>query len=175
MADIITCFDFITTRSGHIFKLSNPQPYYGMIYDIAWSLSMQCRFCGHTKYFYSVAEHCYRMSLEVPKAYALAALLHDASEAFISDIPKPVKELSQEIKELEDNISRMIMEHFNISHIDYDLLHSWDLKMFATELRDLLDFDGQISYQAIDNYIIEPVSQQRSMRDYLDRFFELRR
>lgn len=61
------------------------------IEDIARSLANTCRFRGHTTQYYSVAEHCFHVSLDVPRGYALWALLHDAPEAYLFDIPSPLK------------------------------------------------------------------------------------
>ncbi len=59
--------------------------------DIAHALSMLCRYGGHSSEFYSVAEHCVLMSHAVSPENALAALLHDASEAYLVDVPRPLK------------------------------------------------------------------------------------
>ena len=79
------------TYTGKQFRLMNPTQDSICLDDIAHSLSMQCRFNGHTQRFYSVAEHCWWASHIVSPENALQALMHDASEAYISDIPKPFK------------------------------------------------------------------------------------
>src|SRR5262249_40410739 len=61
------------------------------IEDIAQGLAHECRFNGHVREFYSVAEHCVRVSWLVPQAFALEGLLHDASEAYLKDVPSPLK------------------------------------------------------------------------------------
>lgn len=61
------------------------------IIDIAHSLAMQCRFNGHTRVFFSVAEHCCLAHDLAPQSLKLAALLHDASEAYLCDLPRPIK------------------------------------------------------------------------------------
>lgn len=93
----------------------------GNVYDmrsIAWSLSMQCRFGGHARQFYSVAEHCYVLSHVVPREYALVALLHDAAEAYIGDIVVPIKRRLADFKTYEVNLERSIMAYFNIKNYD---------------------------------------------------------
>ena len=71
---------YIETVSGRKFYFLNPNPEDIDIEDIAHALSMQCRFTGHTKWFYSVAEHAIWVSYLVPVHLALEGLLHDASE-----------------------------------------------------------------------------------------------
>jgi len=83
--------NFVQTFSGKKFSLFHPDPESIDLHDIAHALSMQCRFNGHTKRFLSVAEHSWWVSHLVKPEYALTALMHDAGEAYISDIPKPFK------------------------------------------------------------------------------------
>ena len=73
---------WIQTYSGKKFWLDPPMWDQIDIIDIAHALSMTCRYGGHSKFFYSVAQHCCLMSRLVPKRLALAALLHDAVEAY---------------------------------------------------------------------------------------------
>src|SRR3990167_6603298 len=87
--------------------------------DIAWSLSMQCRFAGHLKQFYSVAQHCVTVSdfvsLTNPE-FALEGLLHDASEAYVVDVPSPLKH-KQELsgyREIENQVHAKIFQVFNL-------------------------------------------------------------
>jgi 5'-deoxynucleotidase YfbR-like HD superfamily hydrolase len=79
------------TYTGKKFSYFHPDLDSVCLEDIAHSLSMQCRFNGHTHTFYSVAEHCWWASHIVSSENALQALMHDAGEAYISDIPKPFK------------------------------------------------------------------------------------
>jgi len=87
--------DWILTFTGVEFYPLDPRPQEVNIVDIAHALSMKCRFTGHTREFYSVAEHSYWVSMLVPTKYALAALLHDASEAYLCDVARPVKHLPE--------------------------------------------------------------------------------
>ena len=88
--------------------------------DIAHSLSMNCRFNGHLEQFYSVAEHSVHLSHLVlekfDSAYELAmwALLHDISEAFVPDIPRPFKVLLGGFEEFETKLMKAAADHFDL-------------------------------------------------------------
>ena len=82
MSDLL----YMMTFSGKKFYPKKPSPNEVDINDIARSLSMMNRFCGHTKFPYSVARHCINCSNIAPEGYKLEALLHDATEAYLSDI-----------------------------------------------------------------------------------------
>ena len=101
------------TFSGKKIKIKNPQVDDIDIRDIAAALSKICRFGGHSSEFYSVAQHSVLVALMVPKRLRAAALLHDASEAYLGDVIKPLKVILGPIyAELEANFQRVIMERF---------------------------------------------------------------
>src|ERR1051326_5301684 len=81
----------IMTFSGRWINPLNPRPEDIDIVDIAHALSNQCRFTGHTRFFYSVAQHSCLVSDECANPHKLGGLLHDASEAYLSDIARPIK------------------------------------------------------------------------------------
>lgn len=81
----------LQTYTGNVFDIAEPCVEDVEIKDIAHALSQINRFTGHTNIPYSVAEHSVRVSKLVPDEYALEALLHDASEAYIADMATPVK------------------------------------------------------------------------------------
>jgi hypothetical protein len=99
---------WIQTYTGKQFFLLDPDPKSISIGDIAHALSMQCRYNGHVHQFYSVAEHSVLVSRYVPQELKLTALLHDASEAYITDIPRPLKPHLANYKELEERVERVI-------------------------------------------------------------------
>jgi hypothetical protein len=104
---------WIETFTGLQFHLLNPRPEEICIEDIAHALSLQCRFTGHTRKFYSVAEHSYYVSLVA----ALPGLLHDASEAYIGDLSRPLKHFTPvgpEYLRIESNIERAIALKFEL-------------------------------------------------------------
>ncbi len=84
------------------------------IEDIAHALSNQCRFAGHCLRFYSVAEHSILLSHIVPKEDAMWALVHDASEAYLVDVPRPLKPFLIGYKEIESSLMAIICKRFNL-------------------------------------------------------------
>ena len=106
--------DWILTHTAKKFHPLNPDPELIEIEDIAHSLSLQCRYNGHCHDFYSVAEHSVRLSQVVPTEDALWGLLHDAAEAYFSDLPRPIKNQFPKFRELEDALLEMIMHRFGL-------------------------------------------------------------
>lgn len=82
---------FIETFTNKYFPPFDAKPELICLEDIAHALSNQCRFSGHTKRFYSVAEHAWLCSYYAPVHLAAEALMHDAAEAYLIDIPRPLK------------------------------------------------------------------------------------
>jgi hypothetical protein len=82
---------YILTATGKKFWFDDPQPEQVCIEDIAWALSNLCRYTGHCRWFYSIAQHSVGASFIVPARFALEALLHDAAEAYITDLNAPLK------------------------------------------------------------------------------------
>jgi 5'-deoxynucleotidase YfbR-like HD superfamily hydrolase len=106
----------IRVFSGKYINPLEPALHLIDIEDIAHSLSMQCRFGGHTKVFYSVAEHCINVCQMVAPGHELAGLLHDAAEAYLLDIPSPVKANLSEYKGIEDRLMTVISEKFGFKY-----------------------------------------------------------
>lgn len=112
----------ILTYAGILFNIFEPNPDNISIIDIAHSLSMQCRYNGHTDRFYSVAEHSWLVSQFVAPEYALWGLLHDATEAYLCDIPRPLKPFFPGYYAIEDNLMAHIARRFNL--VGTDIPHS---------------------------------------------------
>jgi hypothetical protein len=133
----------VHTYSGLAFDVVNVDPDKILLEDIAHALSMQCRFNGHVKRFYSVAEHCYHGA-------ALAAghglwvqrdfLLHDAAEAYLGDMVSPIKEraLGMEYCRLEFPLQQAIYRKFNAGGGDREAVHKVDRLMCAIEADELM-------------------------------------
>lgn len=86
--------------------------------DIAHALGNLCRYNGHVHQFYSVAEHCVLMSHAVPQEYALWALLHDATEAYVGDMVRPLKQFMPDYVAAENNVMFVIAEKFGLPRAD---------------------------------------------------------
>lgn len=125
----------IRTFTGKYINPCAPDPAQICIEDISHSLSMQPRFGGHLPIFYSVAEHCISVARLLPPAFRLAGLLHDASEAYLIDVPRPVKQQLTNYAEIENRLMRVIAAKFGfewplpheVKMIDEVCLHGeWD-------------------------------------------------
>lgn len=130
---------WIQTYSGRKFDFLNIDVNTIDITDIAHALSNLCRYTGHTKYFYSVAQHSVLAAISVPQEYKFAALLHDATEAYINDISKPLKNLLPQYCKIEDDIWLKIAEKFGLPEEIPALVKEVDLRLLVTEKRDLLE------------------------------------
>jgi hypothetical protein len=107
--------DWMQTYSGRRFYPLDPQAEDLYLGDIAHALSLLCRYGGHVDRFYSVAEHCVLMSEAVAPEHALAALLHDATEAYVVDVPRPLKAVLLDYSPIEDRLWRVIAGRYGIS------------------------------------------------------------
>lgn len=107
--------DWMHTYTGKKFYPMNPRVEDICIEDIAHSLSLQCRYNGHVTRFYSVAEHCVHLSYSVSPANALWALLHDATEAYVGDMIRPLKKFMPEYVDAEDRVMVAIAQRFGLS------------------------------------------------------------
>ena len=137
---------WIETHGGKEFYFLDPTEDMIDIDDIAHSLSNQCRFSGHTSRFYSVAEHSLNVALELfgePPVIRLQGLLHDASEAYLLDVPSPVKQYLTNYKEMEEKIMRAIFKKYGVPFPMDDMVKEADAVMLKCEARFLLPSGGK--------------------------------
>jgi uncharacterized protein len=128
----------LLTHGGFTFDLLRPEESVVAIDDIAHALSNICRFGGHTRVFYSVAQHSVLASYIVEPKHALAALLHDATEAYYTDLVSPLKHLVRAYRSLERRAEAAILSRFGLPPTLPPEVKIADLVMLATERRDLL-------------------------------------
>lgn len=126
------------TSSGNVFRLGDLDANVYSLPDIATSLAKQCRYNGNCRYFYSVAQHSYLASIMAPAEYALETLMHDASEAYIGDIIRPIKHGIPGLCELEDQLHASIFKHFGLIWPMPDIVHEIDNRMLRTEMALLM-------------------------------------
>lgn len=169
--------DWIQTYSGRRFNPIKPYPNSIVIQDIAHALSMQCRFSGHVKRFYSVAQHSVGVSYLCNKEDALWGLLHDASEAYLVDIPSPLKRTGnfEAYRDLEKNMQAAICTRFELSQQEPPSVKDADRMLLAMEARDLMSpLHPDWSYTDDPApFKIEPLGPQEAKNLFMKRFFEL--
>lgn len=107
--------DWIQTYSGLAFHPLDPWPNEIRVFDIAHALSMKCRYNGHCSRFYSVAEHSVLVSRQFTEpTLAFYGLLHDANEAYLPDVPRPVKPMIAGWAEVEHRVEEAIFRRFGL-------------------------------------------------------------
>lgn len=131
---------WIQTYRGHKFYPQYPDKSVIDILDIAHALSNQCRFTGHTSQHYSVAQHCLLVSYLCKPENALQGLLHDASEAYLTDIATPIKRLPELVgyRELEKGVQRAIFKHFGVPEVETDDVKQADRLVLGIEAQTFL-------------------------------------
>ena len=115
----------IVTFSGVEFDILNPDPNKILLEDIAHALSQTCRFTGHTKRFYSTAEHsvyCSYFSNDLE--HRQACLAHDFAEAYLNDVASPIKQILHEYNKIEENLLLAIFAKYGIQTIT-----PWDIRI----------------------------------------------
>lgn len=131
--------NYIRTYSGGRFY-TTPTVDQVKLMDIAVPLSRAPRFAGHSRFGYSVAAHSIHVSLMVPPAYQLQALFHDASEAYLADIPTPFKALMPDYKILEGGIMSAIAHRFNFDWPIDPIVKQADAAALWIERQNLFTF-----------------------------------
>jgi uncharacterized protein len=129
---------WIITYTGQAFDLIMPTKAMIQLRDIAHSLAYTCRFNGHCSPFYSVAQHSLHVASLVAPEHRLQALLHDATEAYVGDMVRPLKEILPEFEQIERRIRLAICEWADLPEaLPAEVKHA-DMVALATERRDLL-------------------------------------
>lgn len=137
---------WLQTFSGIKFYPLDPHPEEVTIEDVAHGLSNLCRFAGQCQEFYSVAQHCVLVAqaleeeLGATSEECFQGLLHDAAEAYVVDLPRPVKHDPRmgSYREIEKKVFAAIATRFDIPSEEYAIVKTADNRMLATEARDIL-------------------------------------
>ena len=177
MSNSASTTPYVSTFSGNRFYPLEPRIDRVAIEDIAHGLAYQCRFNGQTREFYSVAQHSLIVASLVPAHLRLAALLHDAAEAYLGDMVKPLKVLLPEFAAIEDKVTALIAEAFAIDFSEYGPIKRADLIALATEKRDLMPHSAE-RWAYLDDVraLPEPIvamSPGQAKQAFLDEFARL--
>jgi hypothetical protein len=147
------------------------------ICDIAHALSNTCRFTGHCRTFYSVAQHSVLVSKIMPEQDAKWGLMHDASEAYLTDIAKPIKCLLSNYAQAEETLMKCVAERFGLPWPMPQSVHLADITLLATEKRDLMP-PGNRHWTCLDGItpltdVIEPWEPREAERMFMGHFTNL--
>jgi 5'-deoxynucleotidase YfbR-like HD superfamily hydrolase len=137
----------ICTFSGIQFHPLDPEPHLVNPNDIAHSLAYQCRYAGHSKFFYSIAEHSVLVADYVNRRWpghrdlVASALLHDASEAYLTDLGGPIKRDPRVLEwwnPVEEKLERVISEAFGVPFPIPDEVYEADRQILRLEIEHLM-------------------------------------
>lgn len=134
---------YIATFTGKQFFLLEPKLEDIDIFDIAHALSLQCRWTGHVKYHYSIAQHSVYCSLIGPENEAFERLMHDASEAYMGDMNRPLKhytEAGPAYRKQEAVIQSAICQRFGLAQVEPPSVHLADNAMLYAEKEQIMGY-----------------------------------
>ncbi len=173
---------YITTYTGKKFNPLMPDVEAIDIRDIAHALSLTCRGNGHVKNFFSVGQHCINCALEAEargygKRVILGCLLHDASEAYMSDVPRPFKEMLPEYQRIENVLLELIYTKFlgsDLTESEKNIIKEVDDDLLYYDMIELLGVKIEGDAPRIEiklDYSMQPFSSVEEK--YLDVFQRL--
>lgn len=168
----------IMLHSGAELDFTDPTASPFTIGDIAHGLSMLCRYAGQCRQFYSVAEHCLLVSEVVPE-HAFAALMHDAAEAFVGDITRPLKQMLPQFKVIERQVEEAIALRFGVPRPIPAAVKRADLAVLAAEQAQLMPANTNL--WAIEAGVrpasiqVRGLSPEEAKVAFLERFADLER
>ena len=173
-----TLLPYIETYTGTKFYFLEPTEESINIEDIAHALSNNCRYTGHCRSFYSVAEHSYIVSLIVDQPNALAGLLHDASEAYLTDVASPVKPYLENYKSMENVIMTVIAKKYGFEWPLVDDIKDADAVQLKSEAKHLMHSQGQdwaahYPTKRENGKVPKCLSPRYAKQLFLERFYEL--
>lgn len=167
--------DFIQLYSGRDFYFLNPDPDDIDEEDIAHTLSLLCRFGGHCREFYSVAQHSVLASYYCAPGFEFEALMHDATEAYLVDMPRPIKDVLKGYRDIEANLDTVIRAKYGLPLEMTEECKRIDNVMLATERRDLMP-PTRSPWRWLPEPLemkINPWSPEKAAKKFIERFDEL--
>lgn len=169
---------WFVTRSGNKFFPLDARPEDVLIEDIAFALSNVSRFGGHTR-FYSVAEHSCIVADHLPPALKLLGLLHDATEAYLGDVVRPLKQQLPEYKRAESNLWKVIAKRFSLPVDMPPIIKEVDNRALLAERNHLMEANENTRNWYWDTYVV-PLpcfihchSPEPARREFMKRYNEL--
>ena len=168
----------MNTYTGKRFDPMQMTPEEVSLRDIAHALSLLCRGGGHMKYFYTVGLHSLNCAREAASRgwsdrLVLACLLHDASEAYLSDIIRPVKVHLSNYLEIEEQIMQTILTHFHLGDLTPEenaLWHQIDDEMLSQELKNLINGEHEMIPVSLTSV---PDFRERPHEEVEEEFYQL--
>lgn len=140
----------ILLGSGTYFDFENPEAAELQIEDVAYSLAFQSRFTGHCvsrktgrRVYYPIAQHCVLMAHHADTEHKLAALMHEVGEATCGDLNSPLKSICPDYKRVEKRCEAAGLARFGITMTNPSYIKHLDLRMLATEQRDIMPTRGE--------------------------------
>lgn len=130
--------DWMETSTGRKFWPARPRIQDITVFDIAHALAMKCRYNGHSRKFYSVAEHCVLLSgyaryLGLPVETQYHLLMHDANEAYLPDVPRPIKHFFPDLLKMEHQLDAMIREWAGLGPVVPHVVKELDSRVIKDE------------------------------------------
>jgi hypothetical protein len=167
----------IMLHSGAWFDFCAPASSPFTLEDIAHGLANICRYAGQCKHFYSVAEHSILVS-EIAEGFEYEALLHDAAEAFLGDITRPLKQMLPDFKSIEAEVERAILERFGVPWPLPPQIKQADLRVLAAEQKQIMPegTDGWVRGQKVEpsQIIVRHLTPDQAKQEFLERHEALR-
>jgi hypothetical protein len=166
----------IMLQSGAWLDFCAPQESDFTIEDVAHGLSNICRYAGQCRRFYSVAEHSVLVS-ETAIGFPFEALMHDAAEAFLGDVTRPLKQMLPEFKRIEAEVERAICARFGLAFpLPAEVKHA-DLRVLAAEQRQIMpkDTDWWVQAQQVEPapITVRNLAPDAAKAAFLERFHQL--
>ncbi len=175
---------WIITYTGSKFYHLNPQPEMVCIEDIAHALAQTCRWTGHTRFHYSVAQHSVYASHICAPEFAFDTLMHDSSETYLGDMNRPLKHFTQAGPAyllIEEKVEKVIFKKFGVRFPLSEAVKKADTQMLYAEKAQLMNVTAATKYEARKwgedeteaDIRIEKWTPRRAEKMFLRRFAEL--
>lgn len=167
--------EWMMLSNGNKFYPLEPDIELIEIHDIAISLSLMCRYIGKTQVYYSVAEHSVHVSHLVSPKNAFWGLMHDAAEAYVGDMPWPIKLYVPKFVEIENQILKLIAEKYGLNWPIPIEIKTIDSGIIVDEMLEFFNYGGPFSTKrCMTGKKIRAWTPDQAKRIFLNRFFQLR-